>query len=112
MPLVKLDPEAFDVYQNLDRLCAEQYGGHIVGNHVAGEVRRIITGLITDPTQVWLQRHRIPQDDGTIVFAVVIRTPKDVESEAAVFWKLLDVEESPDDVESAWVLAIELDYRR
>jgi hypothetical protein len=35
-----------------------------------------------------------------------------LESEAAVFWKFLDIEASPDDIESAWVLTIELDYRR
>jgi len=29
-----------------------------------------------------------------------------------VFWKFLNIEESPDDVESARVLTIEFDYRR
>jgi hypothetical protein len=112
MPLVKIDLEAHEVYQGLDHLCRARYRDYTVANHVASEVRRIIAGLITDPTQSWLQLHRIPQNDGTIEFVVVIRTPKDVESEAAVFWKFLDIDESPDDVQSAWVLTIELDYRR
>ena len=83
---ILFEPAAREVYLDLDRRCAEQYPSALDARYVGDEVRRIVFAIATDPTQRWLQGHRIPDADLNLTYVVVVRTATGVDCDAAVFW--------------------------